>query len=155
MTIGITTDRALCMICFIVQSRFSSFKCSVIFDLWNISPIIGACFTWNNDISLYIFRIVSESFKKRKRPKSFKLQPFLLWLRVRSGKRGIRTPGTVTRTLHFECSAFDHSAIFPRHIVRFSVANLLIISIGCAKFIKNFSKKFSYEIKCLILQCLL
>ena len=30
-----------------------------------------------------------------------------------SGKRGIRTPGTVTRTPHFECGPFDHSGIFP------------------------------------------
>ena len=30
------------------------------------------------------------------------------------GKRGIRTPGTVARTPHFECGPFDHSGIFPR-----------------------------------------
>ncbi len=30
-----------------------------------------------------------------------------------SGKRGIRTPGTVTRTPHFECGPIDHSGIFP------------------------------------------
>ena len=29
------------------------------------------------------------------------------------GKRGIRTPGTVARTPHFECGPFDHSGIFP------------------------------------------
>ena len=29
------------------------------------------------------------------------------------GKRGIRTPGTVTRTPHFECGPIDHSGIFP------------------------------------------
>jgi hypothetical protein len=29
------------------------------------------------------------------------------------GKRGIRTPGTVTRSPHFECGPFDHSGIFP------------------------------------------
>ena len=30
------------------------------------------------------------------------------------GKIGIRTLDTVARILHFECSAIDHSAIFPR-----------------------------------------
>ncbi len=30
-----------------------------------------------------------------------------------SGKRGIRTPGTVTRTLDFESSPFNHSGSFP------------------------------------------
>ena len=32
---------------------------------------------------------------------------------VPGGKRGIRTPGTVTRTPHFECGPIDHSGIFP------------------------------------------
>ena len=40
-----------------------------------------------------------------------------------SGKRGIRTPGTVARTPHFECGPFDHSGIFP---MRFAVANVRI-----------------------------
>ena len=30
------------------------------------------------------------------------------------GEGGIRTHGTVTRTLHFECSAFDLSATSPQ-----------------------------------------
>ena len=30
-----------------------------------------------------------------------------------SGKGGIRTPGTVTRTPHFECGPIDHSGTFP------------------------------------------
>lgn len=30
-----------------------------------------------------------------------------------SGKRGIRTPGTVARTLDFESSPIDHSGSFP------------------------------------------
>gem|GEM_PF-6108054 len=30
------------------------------------------------------------------------------------GKRGIRTPGTVTRTLDFESSPIDHSGSFPK-----------------------------------------
>ena len=29
------------------------------------------------------------------------------------GKGGIRTPGTVTRTPHFECGPIDHSGTFP------------------------------------------
>ncbi len=38
-----------------------------------------------------------------------------------SGERGIRTPGTVARTPHFECGPFDHSGISP-----FAGANILI-----------------------------
>ena len=34
------------------------------------------------------------------------------------GKRGIRTPGTVTRTPHFECGPFDHSGIFPKSVAK-------------------------------------
>ena len=34
-------------------------------------------------------------------------------LAVKSGKTGIRTLGTVTRSPHFECGPFDHSGIFP------------------------------------------
>ena len=40
-----------------------------------------------------------------------------------SGQRGIRTPGTVARTPHFECGPIDHSGIFPMH---FAVANVRI-----------------------------
>ena len=32
---------------------------------------------------------------------------------ILSGERGIRTPGTVARTPHFECGPFDHSGISP------------------------------------------
>ena len=32
---------------------------------------------------------------------------------VSGGEGGIRTPGTVTRTPHFECGAIDHSATSP------------------------------------------
>ena len=39
------------------------------------------------------------------------------------GKRGIRTPGTVARTPHFECGPIDHSGIFP---MRFAGANVRI-----------------------------
>ena len=34
------------------------------------------------------------------------------WLN--GGEGGIRTHGTVARTPHFECGAFDHSATSPR-----------------------------------------
>jgi hypothetical protein len=33
---------------------------------------------------------------------------------VFGGEGGIRTHGTVARTPHFECGAFDHSATSPR-----------------------------------------
>src|SRR5215470_4801682 len=42
------------------------------------------------------------------------------------GEGGIRTPGTVTRTPHFECGAFNHSATSPwrrAHAGRRYVAN--------------------------------
>jgi hypothetical protein len=32
---------------------------------------------------------------------------------LRGGEGGIRTHGTVARTPHFECGAFDHSATSP------------------------------------------
>ena len=40
------------------------------------------------------------------------LQDFSL-LCVPCGERGIRTPGTVARTPHFECGPIDHSGISP------------------------------------------
>jgi hypothetical protein len=33
---------------------------------------------------------------------------------IRGGEGGIRTPGTLARTPHFECGAIDHSATSPR-----------------------------------------
>src|SRR6266567_1252542 len=35
------------------------------------------------------------------------------------GQGGIRTPGTVTRTPHFECCAFNHSATCPSRKIRY------------------------------------
>jgi hypothetical protein len=32
------------------------------------------------------------------------------------GEGGIRTPGTVARTSHFECDAIDHSATSPEAV---------------------------------------
>ena len=37
----------------------------------------------------------------------------LLIFSVCCGERGIRTPGTVARTPHFECGPIDHSGISP------------------------------------------
>ena len=39
---------------------------------------------------------------------------WLLRLKKNGGERGIRTPGTLTRTTDFESAAIDHSAISPR-----------------------------------------
>ena len=45
------------------------------------------------------------------------------------GKRGIRTPGTVTRTPHFECGPFDHSGSFPfRHLSLVSQTNECLLT---------------------------
>ena len=38
---------------------------------------------------------------------------FEVILKPLCGERGIRTPGTVTRSPHFECGPFDHSGISP------------------------------------------
>ena len=38
----------------------------------------------------------------------------------RCGSGGIRTPGTVARTSHFECDPIDHSGTLPGRIYRFS-----------------------------------
>lgn len=46
------------------------------------------------------------------------------------GERGIRTPGTVARTPHFECGPIDHSGISPNNGTRnprFGTANIEII----------------------------
>ena len=42
-----------------------------------------------------------------------------LWMcREVGGEGGIRTHGTVARTPHFECGAFDHSATSPQGVSR-------------------------------------
>ncbi len=51
------------------------------------------------------------------------------------GKRGIRTPGTVARTPHFECGPFDHSGIFPK-----TLASRFPSKSEC-----KYSKKFFYH----------
>ena len=57
------------------------------------------------------------------------------------GKRGIRTPGTVARTPHFECGPIDHSGIFPFK----SVAKIGIFSLSCiVSGQKNAKKKTFY-----------
>ena len=54
------------------------------------------------------------------------LQGFSL-LCVPCGERGIRTPGTVARTPHFECGPIDHSGISP-----------------CPGFVKNTTKVYIF-----------
>ena len=62
-------------------------------------------------------------------------------LRSFCGKRGIRTPGTVARTPHFECGPIDHSGIFPFK----SVAKIGIFSLSCiVSGQKNAKKKTFY-----------
>src|SRR5271156_654256 len=41
---------------------------------------------------------------------------YIIYIRCldRGGEGGIRTPGTLARTPHFECGAIDHSATSPR-----------------------------------------
>ena len=60
------------------------------------------------------------------------LQSFAFFL---GGERGIRTPGTVTRTPHFECGPIDHSGISPfsgrDQNLCFGTANIDIIFIFC------------------------
>ena len=62
-------------------------------------------------------------------------------LRSFCGKRGIRTPGTVARTPHFECGPIDHSGTFPFK----SVAKIGIFSLSCiVSGQKNAKKKTFY-----------
>ena len=62
-------------------------------------------------------------------------------LRSFCGKRGIRTPGTVARTPHFECGPIDHSGIFPFK----SVAKIGNFSLSCiVSRQKNTKKKTFY-----------
>ena len=56
---------------------------------------------------------------------------------VTGGQGGIRTPGTVTRTPHFECGAFNRSATCP--FVNFTYLRALALSTTktCARFDAN------------------
>lgn len=60
------------------------------------------------------------------------------------GERGIRTPGTVARTPHFECGPIDHSGISPIVSLRpcgnlgFGTANIHIFSYSVRKIPKKF-----------------
>ena len=60
-----------------------------------------------------------------RRTKTKKMSNFfdISLLRFFCGKGGIRTPGTVTRTPHFECGPIDHSGTFP---CAFCAANVRI-----------------------------
>ena len=44
---------------------------------------------------------------------AIQIRNYLMISMVYGGEGGIRTPGTVTRTPHFECGAIDHSATSP------------------------------------------
>src|SRR5258706_15718241 len=46
------------------------------------------------------------------------------------GQGGIRTPGTVTRTPHFECGAFDHSATCPAQTQILKTARKRNVAVG-------------------------
>ena len=53
-------------------------------------------------------RLTNSSLSEKTKP-AMKNSSLVCW----SGKGGIRTPGTVTRTPHFECGPIDHSGTFP------------------------------------------
>ena len=63
-------------------------------------------------------RPIAKAWEQKKRLKQGFKRSF-------GGKRGIRTPGRVTPTSHFECDTFDHSAIFPFHYDAAKVSNIL------------------------------
>ena len=42
---------------------------------------------------------------------------------ITGGQGGIRTLGTVARTPHFECGAFNHSTTCPRRVIERVFAN--------------------------------
>ena len=79
--------------------------------------------SWNQPLCFYIAYALQISLCastiKTKRCRNIDIS----LLRLFCGKGGIRTPGTVTRTPHFECGPIDHSGTFP---VRFAVANVRI-----------------------------
>ena len=64
--------------------------------------------------------------------------------RFPGGERGIRTPGTVARTPHFECGPIDHSGISPMSRAKnlsFGTANIDIFFISRHFRVKNFSAR--------------
>ena len=48
------------------------------------------------------------------------------YLRGAGGEGGIRTPGTLARTPHFECGAIDHSATSPGRAAKGAFASPLV-----------------------------
>ena len=80
---------------------------------------------------------MSEGEKKKSRKtlilQDLSLFDLILSLRF-SGERGIRTPGTVARTPHFECGPIDHSGISPVYSARknlpFGTANIDIFFVS-------------------------
>ena len=66
------------------------------------------CFTSGRQLYLRLQASLCPGYKKQKVSNNRHL--LASWL---CGERGIRTPGTVTRSPHFECGPFDHSGISP------------------------------------------
>ena len=63
--------------------------------------------------TIALFCIYLHGSKNKKPCKSISLQGSALDCHQKSGGRGIRTPGPVTRTTVFKTAAFDRSAIPP------------------------------------------
>ena len=66
-----------------------------------------------------IARLLKSKINRHTRREPLKMKEITHHLCIISfyrGKRGIRTPGTVTRTPHFECGPFDHSGSFPKRL---------------------------------------
>ena len=76
----------------------------------SLRPRLGAgCTCWAHRRQRPPIIIAEEKAEYQQKKGDINLSSFS----IDSGKRGIRTPGTVTRSPHFECGPFDHSGIFP------------------------------------------
>ena len=58
--------------------------------------------------------ILLYQLRRRKRPDLLWTREFQYFEGINGGERGIRTPDRVAPMPHFECGAFNHSAISPR-----------------------------------------
>src|SRR5262249_18227951 len=74
-----------------------------------IRPRPTACQSWTIGM---LFAPSSDPVEMR-RPLRLRDKAVAQQRQMRGGEGGIRTPGTVTRTPHFECGAFNHSATSP------------------------------------------
>ena len=61
-----------------------------------------------------------------------------------SGKGGIRTPGTVARTPHFECGPIDHSGTFPIGFAGANVRIYFLIPTVSTKYLRFFLIKYRF-----------